>query len=96
MAKSSSKKVAKKAKKTIKGLGKSLRDHGFTTSKPSKTISDIANTSSDVRKHIESLSKARRDAAIIWPQIKDGKLSENDIKKLVKERGFDTLLGELP
>ena len=91
------KKVAKKATKTFDGLGltKSLRDHGVLTSKPSKTMADLHVKSSKVRQHIEGLAKKRRDAAIVWPQIKDTNMGDDEIKKLVKSRHFDTLLGEI-
>ena len=53
------------------------------------------STVSPARKHIESLSKQRRDAAVVWGMIKDGNHSTDEIKEICKEKGFDALLGEL-
>ena len=52
------------------------------------------STVSPARKHIESLSKKRRDAVVMWGMIKNGNQSDDEIKEIVKDKGFDTLLGE--
>jgi len=72
----------KKAKKAVKSAKK-------------ETIKEVKKVSSSARDHIESLSKQRRDAAVIWGMIQNGNHSDSDIKKMVEEKGFDTLLGEL-
>ena len=53
------------------------------------------STVSPARKHIESLSKQRRDAAVVWGMIKDGNHSTDEIKEICKEKGFTQLLGEI-
>jgi hypothetical protein len=53
------------------------------------------STVSPARKHIESLSKQRRDAAVVWGMIKDGNQSDEEIREICKNKGFNTLLGEL-
>ena len=53
------------------------------------------STVSPARKHIESLAHSRRDAAVVWGMIKDGNHSTDEIKAICKDKGFDTLLGEL-
>ena len=52
-------------------------------------------SSVDVRKHIEEVSKTRRDAATVWEVIKDDNHTDDDIKVIVKSLKFDTLLGEI-
>ena len=54
-----------------------------------------AASSVDVRKHIEEVSKTRRDAATVWEVIKDDKHTDDDIRVIVKSLKFDTLLGEI-
>ena len=54
-----------------------------------------AASSVDVRKHIEEVSKTRRDAATVWGVIKDDKHTDDDIRVIVKSLKFDTLLGEI-
>ena len=72
----------KKAKKAVKSAKKEAKK-------------EVKKVSSSARDHIESLSKQRRDAAIIWGMIQNGNHSDSEIKKMVEEKGFHTLLGEL-
>ena len=72
----------KKAKKAVKSVKKEVKK-------------EVKKVSSSARDHIESLSKQRRDAAIIWGMIQNGNHSDSEIKKMVEEKGFHTLLGEL-
>jgi len=55
----------------------------------------VSASSVDVRKHIEGISSSRRDAAIIWETIKDGKQTDDEIKSIISSKSFDTLLGEI-
>ena len=55
----------------------------------------VAASSVDVRKHIEEVSKTRRDAATVWEVIKDDKHTDDDIRVIVKSLKFETLLGEI-
>ena len=47
--------------------------------------------------HIRSLSKKRRDAAVVWGMIKYKPHSDGEIKEIIRSKGplFDTLLGEI-
>ena len=72
----------KKAKKAVKSAKKEAKK-------------EVKKVSSSARDHIESLAKQRRDAAVMWGMIKDGNHSTDEIKAICKEKGFDTLLGEL-
>ena len=73
--------MAKKAKKAVK--------------KAVKSVKEVKKVSSSAHSHIESLSKQRRDCAVMWGMIKDGNHSTDEIKQICKEKGFDALLGEL-
>ena len=77
-----------KAKKAVK---KAVKKVVGEVKKPVEKKS----TGSPARKHIESLSKKRRDAAVTWGMIKNGNHSDAEIKEIVKDKGFDILLGEL-
>ena len=77
-----------KAKKAVK---KAVKKVVGEIKKPVEEKSTV----SPARKHIESLSKKRRDAAVVWGMIKDGNHSTDEIKAICKDKGFDTLLGEL-
>jgi ribosomal protein L23 len=77
--------------KTKKAVKKAVKKVFGEVKKPVEKKS----TSSSARKHIESLSTQRRDAAVVWGMIKDGNHSTDEIKAICKDKGFDTLLGEL-
>ena len=79
------KSLLKKAKKASKSVKKEIK----------KEVHKLTNKPSSARDHIESLSKQRRDAAVIWGMIQNGNHSDSEIKKMVEEKGFHTLLGEL-
>ena len=81
--------MAKKAKKAAK---KAVKDVEILA----PPVTPKASASSiDVRKHIEEVSRTRRDAATVWEVIKDDKHSDDDIRVIVKSLQFDTLLGEI-
>ena len=81
------KSLLKKAKKAAKNVSKPA-----STLQSRKAV-EVAKPSA--KSHVESLSKQRRDAAVVWGMIKDGNHSTDEIKAICKEKGFDTLLGEL-
>jgi len=54
----------------------------------------VAASSVDVRKHIEEISKTRKDAETVWSVITD-EHTDDDIRVIVKSLQFDTLLGEI-
>ena len=72
----------KKAKKAVKSAKKEAK----------KEVKEVSSTA---RLHVESLSKQRRDCAIVWGMIKDGNHSKTEIREICKDKGFDQLLGEL-
>jgi hypothetical protein len=77
-----------KAKKAVK---KAVKKIVGEVKKPVEEKSTV----SPARKHIESLSKKRRDAAIVWGMIKNGNHSTDEIKEICKDKGFSQLLGEI-
>ena len=54
-----------------------------------------ASSGSSIRNKIKDLSGTRRDAAVIWEQIKDGSQSDEEIRSIVNSKNFFVLLGEL-
>jgi hypothetical protein len=84
-------KMAKNLFKKAKKVAKSVSKQASTLK--SKPVAEVAKSSA--RSHIESLSKQRRDAAVVWGMIEKGNHSTDEIKAICKDKGFDTLLGEL-
>ena len=80
--------MAKKAKKAAKKAVKKVVGEVKKQVEKKSTVSSAQN-------HIESLAHKRREAAVVWGIIKDGNHSTDEIKTICKEKGFDTLLGEL-
>ena len=80
------KNLFKKAKSAVKSKTKSAK-------KSAEKV--VSSAKSSAKLHIESLSKKRRDAAVVWGMIKDGNHSIDEIKTICKEKGFDDLLGEI-
>ena len=56
--------------------------------------SAVTKSAVDVRTHLESLAKTRKDAATVLEVITDGH-TDDDIRVIVKSFKFDTLLGEI-
>jgi len=81
------KNLFKKVKKAVKSVSK---DASTLKSRP---VAEVAKSSA--KSHIESLAHSRRDAAVLWGMIEKGNQSDAEIKEICKEKGFDTLLGEL-
>tara|TARA_B100001146_G_scaffold147645_1_gene129749 strand:+ start:336 stop:614 length:279 start_codon:yes stop_codon:yes gene_type:complete len=80
--------MAKKAKKAAKKAVKNVE----VLAPP--VTPKAAASSVDVRKHIEEISKTRKDAATVWSVITDGH-TDDDIRVIVKSLEFETLLGEI-
>jgi hypothetical protein len=80
------KNLFKKAKSAVK---RSTNTHG-ETSQPG-----ASSAKSSAKLHIESLSKKRRDAAVMWGMIEKGNHSDAEIKEICKEKGFTQLLSEI-
>jgi hypothetical protein len=85
------KSLLKKAKKAAKSVAKSVSKDASTLK--SRPVAEVVKASA--RSHIESLAHSRRDAAVLWGMIEKGNQSDAEIKEICKEKGFDTLLGEL-
>ena len=81
--------MAKKAKKAAKKAVKNVE----VLAPP--VTPKAAASSVDVRKHIEGISGARKDASTVWSVIKDSGHTDDDIRVIVKSLQFDTLLGEI-
>ncbi len=81
--------MAKKAKKTVKKAVKKVEVLKSPAPKPE------APKESKVKKHLEELRMQRRDAAIIWDEINDKDLNDEDIRELIRSHNFGTLLGEV-
>ena len=68
---------------------------GKTAKKAIAGLKSAVTTSTvDVRTHLESLAKTRKDAATVLEVITDGH-TDDDIRVIVKSLQFDTLLGEI-
>ena len=80
------KNLFKKAKSAVKSKTKSAK-------KSAEKV--VSSAKSSAKSHIESLAHSRRDAAVVWGMIEKGNQSDAEIKEICKEKGFDTLLGEL-
>ena len=50
---------------------------------------------STIMKHLEELRMVRRDAAVIWEEIQDKDLNDEDLRELMRQHNFGTLLGEV-
>ena len=50
---------------------------------------------STIKKHLEELRMLRRDASVIWDEIQDKDLSDEDIREVIRSHNFGTLLGEV-
>ena len=77
-----------KAKKAVKKAVKKVVGEVKKQVEKKSTVSSAQN-------HIESLAHKRRDAAVVWGMIKNKNLSRDEIREIVKDKGFDTLLGEI-
>jgi hypothetical protein len=65
--------------------------------KEAKSVSTKSKVS-DIRSHIEKLSGERKDCSTIWTLIKHESSiykTDEEIKTLLKAKGYETLLGEI-
>ena len=49
---------------------------------------------SKIIKRLEELHMVRRDAAVIWDEIQGKDLNDEDLRELMRQHNFGTLLGE--
>ena len=80
------KKVKKAAKKAVKKVVEVLKSPAPKPEAPKE---------STIIKHLERLHEQRTDAAVIWEEIQDKDLTDEDIRELVRSKNFGTLLGEI-
>ena len=62
--------------------------------KPPAPKSEVPKEST-IRKHLEELKELRRDASIIWNEIQDKDLTDEELRELIRSHNFGTLLGEV-
>ena len=80
------KKVKKAVKKAVKKVVKVL--------KPPAPKPEVPKESTII-KRLEELRLQRRDAATIWDEIQDKDLTDEDLRELMRQHNFGTLLGEV-
>jgi len=86
--------MAKKAKKLAK---KAIQKVVEVLTPPAPKPKAKAKTpkESKIRNHLEKLRMQRRDAAIIWDEINDKDLNDEDLREIIRSHNFGTLLGEV-
>ena len=82
--------MAKKAKKAVKKAVKKVVEV-LKSPAPKPEVPK----ESTIRKHLEELHLLRRDAAVIWEEIQDKALDDEDLRELIRQHNFGTLLGEV-
>ena len=80
------KKAKKSAKKAVKKVVEVLKPPAPKPEAPKE---------STIVKHIEELRMVRRDAEIIWDEIQDKDLTDEDLRELMRQHNFGTLLGKV-
>ena len=78
-----------KAKKTIKKAVKPVAKKAPPAPNPE------VPKESTIIKRLEGLRMQRRDAAQIWDEIQDKDLTDEDLRELMRQYNFGTLLGEV-
>ena len=82
--------MAKKAKKAVKKAVKKVVE----VLKPPAPKPEVPKESK-VKKHLEKLRMQRRDAAVIWKEIQDKDLTDEDLSELIRQHNFGNLLGKV-
>ena len=82
--------MAKKAKKAVKKAVKKVVE----ILKPPAPKPEVPKEST-IRKKIEELRLDRRDAAVIWEEINDKDLTDEDLREIIRSHNFGTLLGKV-
>ena len=78
-----------KAKKTIKKAVKPVAKKAPPAPKP-----EVPKESMMI-KRLEELHMVREAAAVIWKEIQDKDLTDEDLRELMRQHNFGTLLGEV-
>ncbi len=82
--------MAKKAKKSVKKAVKKVVEVLKSPAPKPK-----APKESTIIKHLEELRMVRRDAAVIWEEIQDKDLTDEELRELIRSHNFGTLLGKV-
>ena len=82
--------MAKKAKKAVKKAVKKV----VGILKPPAPKPEVPKEST-IRKHLEELHMLREDAAVIWKEIQDKDLTDEDLTELIRQHNFGNLLGKV-
>ena len=80
------KKAKKSVKKAVKKVVEVLKSPAPKPEVPKESI---------IKKHLEELRMLRRDAEVIWDEIQDKDLTDEDIREVIRSHNFGTLLGEV-
>ena len=80
------KKAKKAAKKAVKKLAEILKPSAPKPKVPKESM---------IKKYLEELHMLREDAAVIWKEIQDKDLTDEDIREVIRSHNFGTLLGEV-
>ena len=80
------KKAKKAANKAVKKVVEVLKSPAPKPEVPKESI---------IKKHLEELRMLRRDAEVIWDEIQDKDLTDEDIREVIRSHNFGTLLGEV-
>ena len=80
------KKAKKSVKKAVKKVVEVLKSPAPKPEVPKESI---------IIKHLERLKELRRDAAVIWEEVQDKDLNDEDLRELIRQHNFGTLLGEV-
>ena len=81
--------MAKKAKKAAKKAVKKVE-----VLKPPAPKPEVPKEST-IRKHLEELHMLREDAAVIWKEIQDKDLTDEDLTEVIRQHNFGNLLGKV-
>ena len=82
--------MAKKAKKAVKKAVKKVVEVLAPPAPKPK-----ASRSSTMIKRLEELHMLREDAAVIWKEIQDKDLTDEDLTELIRQHNFGNLLGKV-
>ena len=82
--------MAKKAKKAAKKAVKKVVE----VLKPPAPEPEVPKESM-IKKRVEELHLVRSDAAVIWKEIQDKDLTDEDLSELIRQHNFGNLLGKV-
>ena len=82
--------MAKKAKKAVKKAVKKVVE----VLAPPAPKPEVPKEST-IKKRVEELHLVRSDAAVIWKEIQDKDLTDEDLSELIRQHNFGNLLGKV-